>query len=128
MSDTIHISISDERGDQPDSIDAADFEELLWYLPILGPTATIMLHLLVGMNGPVDLGVLARRLGVDSCKARQTLTRLERFHCGMSFTVNLNGVTAAFVVNRWLPPLTRRQIERHWPELITVDPAPASEN
>jgi hypothetical protein len=93
----------------PESHATASNDTLVWWTPILGPTATLLAHRLAGhvaRGAEVRFSLidLARTLGLGGSltKVRSALTRLERFG-----VITTDG--DAVFVRVALPPLTRRQ-------------------
>jgi hypothetical protein len=104
----------------PESHPTAVNDTLVWWTPILGPTATLMAHRLAGHvakggERQFTLAELARTFGMgrSSGRIRTALIRLERFR-----VVSVNGNTVA--VRIALPPLTTRQIEQLPPYLVEL--------
>lgn len=108
--DTLHVYPSDAGGVHP----VAPFSE--WWLPILGPTASILAATLAA---PVSAAggqptctwntlLLAQRIGLTDNRARmwQSLNRLEKFGVGC-----FHG-TDVFTIRLQLPALTVRQLGR----------------
>lgn len=82
-----------------------------WYLPVLGPTATVVAHLLASRTPSAgrawSLDDLAERVGLgNTTRLRATLRRLERF--GVLRFHDLDLAT----VRTWLPPLDGRHLGR----------------
>ena len=112
-----------------DSHATSSIETLMWWTPILGPTATLMVHRFAGYvarGGEVQFsyGDLARTLGLGSStrRAQAAVDRLARFR--------IVTVTDDIVqVRTMLPPLTRRQLAQLPPylaELYEQRPRPVS--
>jgi len=104
----------------PESHPTATNETLVWWTPMLGPTATLMAHRLAGYlvhNEQVQftLGDLARTFGMGQSltRVRTGLARLERFGITRSHGDTVYLRTA-------LPPLTRRQIDQLPPYLADL--------
>jgi hypothetical protein len=104
----------------PESHPTAANDTLVWWTPILGPTATLMAHRLAGhvakgAEPQFTLAELARTFGVgrSSGRIRDALLRLERFH-----VVSINGTTVAVRVA--LPPLMARQVRQLPPYLAEL--------
>jgi hypothetical protein len=96
----------------PESHPTSSSETLVWWTPILGPTATLMAHRFAGYVGrgndrQFTFGDLARTLGMgnSTSRVRASLERLERFGI-----ISVAGETVSVRVA--LPPLTRRHIEQ----------------
>ncbi len=96
----------------PDSTPTASPDTLVWWTPILGPTATLMAHRFATLTAGGDrvsitMADLARTfgLGESNARLRAALGRLERFG-----VISVAGTQIA--VRLWLPPLRPRQIEQ----------------
>jgi hypothetical protein len=96
-----------------------DSDDILWWLPILGPTASALAfifarHAAQGqMCWPTD--DLARMVGLSGNRSRLwvSLERLHRFH------VTTFVSTDTLTVRLWLPALTERQLSR-LPEALAI--------
>jgi hypothetical protein len=104
----------------PESHPTTALDTLVWWTPILGPTATLMAHRFAGhvaQGGErhFSFGELARTFGMghSNGRVRATLVRLERFG-----VASVNGHTVAVRVA--LPPLTARQVEQLPPYLAAL--------
>ncbi len=104
----------------PESHPTASNETLVWWTPMLGPTAALMAHRSAGYLTHNDyvqftLGDLARTFGMGESltRVRAALARLERFGI-----VTLQGDTVS--LRSALPPLTRRQIDQLPPYLAEL--------
>lgn len=90
----------------------ADSDDVWWWLPVLGPTATVLSYNLARfarhaeVTWPAD--ELARRIGLGHATSRlwTSLDRLERFGAATFHSTDL------LAVRLELPTLTRRQLER----------------
>jgi hypothetical protein len=96
----------------PASHPTSSTDTLVWWTPILGPSATLMAHRFAGYvarGGEMQftLGDLARTLGMgaSTTKVRATIDRLARFG-----VVEVFGTTVQVRVA--LPPLTERQVQQ----------------
>ena len=96
----------------PESHPTSSSQTLVWWTPILGPTATLMAHRFAGyVSRGADwhstFGDLARTLGMGNStgRVRASLDRLERFGI-----IEVAGGTVS--VRIALPPLTRRHVEQ----------------
>ena len=116
LNPTCVLSIVDLRDaiveHHPDSTPTASADSLVWWTPILGPTATLMAHRFATLTARGDrvsitMGDLARTfgLGESNARLRAVLGRLERFG-----VISVSGTQIA--VRLWLPPLRPRQIEQ----------------
>lgn len=104
----------------PESHPTASTETLVWWTPILGPTATLMAHRFAGYVERIDrvefsLGDLSRTFGMAGSvsRVRTALGRLERFG-----VVSVADETV--FVRVALPPLTRRQSDQLPPYLAEL--------
>ena len=103
-----------------DSHATSSIETLMWWTPILGPTATLMAHRFAGYVArgaevQFSYGDLARTLGMGSStsRARAALDRLVRFRI-------VAMVGDVVHVRTMLPPLTRRQLAQLPPYLAEL--------
>ena len=104
----------------PDSYPTSSTDTLMWWTPVLGPTAALMAHRFAGhvaSAGQVqfDLGDLARTLGLgrSTSRVRTSIARLERFDI-----VSVEDATV--FVRLSLPPLTRRHLGQLPPYLVEL--------
>jgi hypothetical protein len=98
-----------------------DSDEVLWWLPILVPTATWLAYLLARHAACQpdicwDTATLARTLGLAGSESKlwASLERLDRF--GVARFV----ATDTLTLRLWLPPLSPRHIDRLPEPLATV--------
>lgn len=90
----------------------ADSDDVWWWLPILGPTATVLVYNLARYARHAEVAwpahELARRVGLGQATARlwTSLDRLERFGAATFHSTDL------LAVRLELPTLTRRQLDR----------------
>ena len=104
----------------PESHPTASIETLVWWTPILGPTATLIAHRFAGYaaqgnEASFSLADLSRTFGMGSSltRVRAALLRLERFR-----VISVNDGTV--FVRIALPPLTRRQLDQLPPYLLEL--------
>jgi len=104
----------------PESHPTASTDTLVWWTPILGPTATLLAHRFAGYVARGDqvefsLSDLSRTLGMGRSltRIRAALMRLERFR-----VISVNDDTV--FVRIALPPLTRRQLDQLPPYLLEL--------
>lgn len=104
----------------PESHSTSSNETLVWWSPILGPTATLMAHRFAGYVAHGDqvkftLGDLARTFGMGQSmgRVRASFQRLERFGI-------ITVLDQTVFVRTALPPLTRRQLEQLPPYLVEL--------
>jgi hypothetical protein len=94
-----------------------DSDEIAWWLPILGPTSTILAHTLAHHARRRDTEFvtadLARRIGLGGSHAKlwQSLDRLHRFYC-LTFVS-----TDVATIRLELPTLTANQLT-HLPDAM----------
>ncbi|HWL43028.1 MAG TPA: hypothetical protein VNQ73_08795 [Ilumatobacter sp.] len=87
-------------------------DEIFWWLPVLGPTASVLAHTLgrtTSLAGSTwDTGDLALRIGLAGNRPKlwQSLNRLDRFGVARFHA------TDVLTVRLWLPALTDGQLER----------------
>lgn len=91
--------------------DVANPADMAWWLPILGPTPTVLLTTITrnlstvcGASWPLD--ELAARVGVKPTVARQALDRLQMFHAARWQSLDV------MTVRLFLPTLSVRQLAR----------------
>ena len=96
----------------PESHPTASIDTLVWWTPILGPTATLVAHRFAGYVArghqvEFRLDDLARTFGMGESltRVRAVLLRLERFR-----VISVNDCTV--FVRIALPPLTRHQLDQ----------------
>ncbi len=96
----------------PRSHPTSSSDTLVWWTPILGPSATLLAHRFAGYAArggqqEFTLGDIARTLGMgqSTSRVRSTIDRLARFG-----VVNVFGQTVH--VRLALPPLTERQAQQ----------------
>lgn len=101
----------------PESHPTASIETLVWWTPILGPTATLIAHRFAGYAAQgteveFSFADLSRTFGMGSSltRVRAALLRLERFR-----VISVNDGTV--FVRIALPPLTRHQLDQLPPYL-----------
>jgi hypothetical protein len=105
--DTLHVCRDTTPGTH-----RTDSDEIAWWLPVIGPTATVLAHTLARHTEPSGTtwrtDSLARRIGLaGSCsKLWASLERLERFGI-----VQFHA-TDVLTVRTMLPTLTERQLAR----------------
>jgi hypothetical protein len=112
MSDTVRPDRIRVIADPTPGAHRTDTDEILWWLPIIGPTATALAFLFARHAGhgetcwPTD--DLARMVGLAGNRSKLwvSLERLHRFH------VTTFVSTDTLTVRLWLPPLTERQLAR----------------
>ena len=99
--------------DPAPGVHPTDSDDVLWWLPILGPTATWLAYLLArhAAHQPDmcwDTATLARTLGLADSESKlwASLDRLDRF--GVARFV----ATDTLTVRLWLPALTERHLHR----------------
>lgn len=99
--------------------DVSSPAELAWWLPILGPTSTVLLSTITrnlstvaGTTWPLD--ELAARVGVKPSVARKSLDRLTQFHAATWQSVDV------MTVRLFLPALGPGYLAR-LPEAMQVD-------
>jgi hypothetical protein len=104
----------------PESHPTSSNDTLVWWSPILGPTATLMAHRFAGYVAHGDqmqftLADLARTFGMGQSmgRVRASFQRLERFGI-----ISLHDQT--LFVRTALPPLTRRHLEQLPPYLVEL--------
>ena len=92
-----------------------------WWLPVLGPTATVLAYLLArhATDGPslwtIEDIALTFGIGTSAARVWRSLDRLDRFGI-----INRTGDRIA--VRLWLAPLTQRQIAQLPPYLAAAYP------
>jgi hypothetical protein len=105
--DTLHVCRDTTPGTH-----RTDSDEIAWWLPVIGPTATVLAHTLARHTEPSGTtwrtDSLARRIGLaGSCsKLWASLERLERFGI-----VQFHA-TDVLTVRTMLPSLTERQLAK----------------
>lgn len=109
--------------DHPESHPTSSNDTLVWWTPILGPTATLLAHRFASYVSRRELvqfsvGDVSRTLGMGRSvgRVRATLERLERFHVAMVHD-------DAVFVRTSLPPLTHRQVAQLPPYLVELHEA-----
>jgi hypothetical protein len=104
---TIHVCRDTTPGTHP-----TDSDEIAWWLPVIGPTASVVAHLFTRTTAPEGttwhIPVLARRVGLGgSCrKLWLSLDRLAMFG-----VVTFHGCDVV-TIRTELPTLTPHQLER----------------
>ena len=100
-----------------------DSDDLLWWLPILGPTASWLAFLLARhathhdhTRWSVDTLTRAVGLGANQAKLWGSVERLDRFGVGCVHS------TETLTVRLWLPALTPRHLDRLPPPLAATYP------
>jgi hypothetical protein len=89
---------------------AADSDEIEWWLPVLGPTAAVLVHALAGRARREDHAwatvELARRIGLAGRRSAlwTSLERLDHFRCVTFVAVDV------LTVRLELPALTTKQV------------------
>lgn len=115
-----------EVENHPDSILTASTDTLVWWTPVLGPTATLMAHRFAtyvanGRHVRFETDDLARTFGMgqSQSRVRNALQRLERFDVA---TIEDRTV----LVRTALPPLTHRHLAQLPPYLRELHRGAAS--
>ena len=110
MNDTTRPTSVRVIADHCDGPHRTDSDDIWWWLPVLGPTATVLAYLLArhaAYNETCwDTTVLARSVGLagNRCKLWASLERLSQFHV-VTFVA-----TDVVTIRLNLPTLTERQL------------------
>ena len=105
--DYLHVCADTTPG-----VHGTDSDDVAWWLPVLGPTATVLAYTLVRytprQGARWDTLVLAQRIGLagNRYKLWLSLNRLEHFGVAQFHS------TDVLTVRLWLPALTERQLTR----------------
>ncbi len=103
-----------------------DSDDLGWWLPIIGPTASVLAYRFARHAAHCDAcwptDDLAHKVGLagNRCKLWQSLDRLHRFHVATFVS------TDTLTIRLWLPALSERQLAR-LPEPMAAAYRPAAE-
>lgn len=93
-----------------------DYVEVKW-LPVIGPTATLLARRLVGLldgTDPIDVSTLAHGLGVGRSRFWQALDRLQRFGLAGVNVLPDHDLTIIYLLRRWPDaPQYQRQRDRN---------------
>ena len=114
-----HINVCLDTTPGPHRTDSTDIE---WWLPIIGPTATVLALTLVRHTAPTGTiwttETLAQRVGLSGSRSRlwASLERLD------SFRLAHFHATDVLTVRTQLPALTERQLARIPDELARIYP------
>jgi hypothetical protein len=97
--------------DHTPGLHAVDSDDIEWWLPVLGPSAAVLVHALAGRARREDHAWptvnLARRIGLAGRRSAlwASLERLDHFRCVTFVAVDV------LTVRLELPALTRKQIQ-----------------
>lgn len=103
---------------------ATDSDDIWWWLPIIGPTATVLAYNLARYARHLDkewpTDALARRIGLGGSTYGlwRSLDRLDKFHVARFHSVDVLSIRLS------LPSLSQRQIVRLPDDLAATYPPP----
>jgi hypothetical protein len=109
-------------GDHTPGVHQADSDDIWWWLPIIGPTATVLAYNLARYARHADIEwpteALARRVGLGGSTAAlwRSLERLDSFHVAQFHSVDVLSIRLS------LPALSQRQITRLPDDLANAYP------
>jgi hypothetical protein len=98
--------------DTTPGVHRTDSDDAAWWLPVLGPTATVLAATLARSTPPGgvrwDTTELAQRIGLAGNRSKlwASLNRLDQFHVAQFHA------TDVLTVRLWLPALSERQLAR----------------
>ena len=98
--------------DTTPGVHRTDSDDIFWWLPIIGPTATVLAHTLAG-HSPAggatwNTSELAQRVGLSRNRSKlwDSLNRLDQFGVAQFHA------TDVLTIRIWLPALSPRQLDR----------------
>lgn len=98
--DLVHVYVNDTPGE-------VDLVDSLEWLPVLGPSATVLAQALLSADRSTwRMNELAAVIGVKRSKLADAIERLVLF--GAAAVVG----TDVLVLRRWMPPVPERQMRR----------------
>ena len=115
-----HIAtrIIDRRDPQPGDVPIDHPYRPRWWLPVIGPTATILAYTFARNTAPTgtvwEIGPLAQRVGLAGNRSRlwSSLDRLDLFGVARFHATDI------LTIRTQLPPLTERQAARLPAEMV----------
>ena len=105
--DAIHVCADTTPG-----MHRTDSDDIFWWLPIIGPTATVLAHTLTRHTDAAgttwNTSELAQRVGLSGNRSKlwDSLNRLDQFGVAHFHA------TDVLTIRTWLPTLSPRQLDR----------------
>ena len=112
MTDTTRPDLLRVIADDTSGVHRTDSEDICWWLPVIGPTATVLAYLFARHAAQSETcwstDTLACMTGLAGNRSKlwASLERLDRFHVARFVS------TDTLTIRLWLPALTARHVAR----------------